>query len=332
MSFVIAEIGQAHDGSLGILHSYIDVVSKTGVDAIKFQTHIACAESSKYEPFRINFSYVDKTRFDYWKRMEFTFEQWKEIKEHCESVNLEFLSSPFSIAAVDLLEDLGVNRYKIGSGEVTNNLLLEKIAKTKKAILLSSGMSNYAELDLAVNIFKNMGNDLTILQCTTEYPTKPETWGLNVISELKQRYDLPIGFSDHSGDVFACLAAAASGAEVFEFHVTFHKKIFGPDTKASIQIDKVPELIEGINQIERSFRNTVDKNDISKYKDIKNVFEKSLAVNRDLMEGHIIKTDDLEAKKPSGMGIQAAKYKEILGRKLNKSKSAFDFLKYDDVD
>ena len=120
---IIAEIAQAHDGSVGILHSFIDALAATGVDAIKFQTHIAVAESSEHEPFRKKFSYVDKTRFDYWKRMEFTYEEWQEIKNHCEQVNLEFLSSPFSCAAVELLEKQRVKRYKVGSGEINNHLL-----------------------------------------------------------------------------------------------------------------------------------------------------------------------------------------------------------------
>ena len=132
--FIIAEIGQAHEGSLGILHSYIDALEDTGVDAIKFQTHIAEAESSEYEPFRVKFSYEDATRYEYWKRMEFTLEQWKGIKKHCDEVGLEFISSPFSNMAVDWLEELGVQKYKIGSGEVNNYLMLEKIAKTGKDI------------------------------------------------------------------------------------------------------------------------------------------------------------------------------------------------------
>ncbi|MEL6945152.1 MAG: N-acetylneuraminate synthase family protein, partial [Bacteroidota bacterium] len=174
-TFIIAEIAQAHDGSLGILHSYIDALAETGVDAIKFQTHIAEAESSIHEPFRVNFSYEDKTRYDYWARMGFTLEQWKEIKQHCEEVGLEFMSSPFSQAAVDWLEELGVKRYKIGSGEVTNFLMLEKIARTGKPIILSSGMSSFVELDEAVKFIQTFGNDLTILQCTTSYPTPPIT-------------------------------------------------------------------------------------------------------------------------------------------------------------
>src|SRR5690606_28216777 len=134
---IIAEIGQAHEGSLGIAHSYIDALSKTGVDAVKFQVHIAEAESSEFEPFRIKFSTQDKTRFDYWKRMEFSLEQWQELKSHCEEAGVEFMVSTFSYAAVDLLDRLEVKRYKIGSGEVGNFLMLEKIAETGKPVILS---------------------------------------------------------------------------------------------------------------------------------------------------------------------------------------------------
>ena len=147
LPYLIAEIGQAHEGSLGILHSYIDAVASTGVQAIKFQLHLAQAESSSYEPFRVKFSYEDQTRYDYWKRMEFTLEQWKEIKTHCDEVGLDFICSPFSNLAVDWLEEIGVKYYKIGSGEVNNLLLLEKIAQTKKPVIISSGMSSFSELD-----------------------------------------------------------------------------------------------------------------------------------------------------------------------------------------
>src|SRR5690606_28646379 len=137
----------------------------------------------------------DRSRFDYWKRMEFTLEQWKELKAHCDTVRLEFMSSPFSNAAVDLLEIVGVERYKIGSGEITNFLLLEKITKTKKPVILSSGMRSYKELDSAVSLLNNRGVPVSILQCTTAYPTSPEQFGLNVIQELRQRYGVMVGYS-----------------------------------------------------------------------------------------------------------------------------------------
>ena len=196
-TFIIAEIAQAHEGSLGIAHSYIDALANTGVNAVKFQTHIADAESSEHENFRINFSYEDVTRFDYWKRMEFTIEQWDGLKKHCDDLGLEFISSPFSCAAVDLLEKIGVNKYKIGSGETSNFLMLQKIAETGKDILLSSGMSSFSEIDETLNFLKPFKNNIALFQCTTEYPTSPDTWGLNVITEMKSKYQLPIGFSDH---------------------------------------------------------------------------------------------------------------------------------------
>src|SRR3954469_9825750 len=149
-TYLIAEIAQAHEGSLGILYSYIDAVAKTGVQAIKFQMHIAEAESSIHEPFRVQFSKEDATRYDYWKRMEFSLDQWKAIKKHCDEAGLDFICSPFSNLAVDWLEEIGVERYKIGSGEVNNFLILEKIAQKGKPVILSSGMSSYEELDHTV--------------------------------------------------------------------------------------------------------------------------------------------------------------------------------------
>jgi len=324
---LIAEIAQAHDGSLGIAHSYIDALADAGVDAVKFQTHIAEAESSRHEPFRTNFSYEDETRFDYWNRMEFTPEQWGGLKKHCDDKNVEFLSSPFSNAAVDLLEKVGVKRYKIGSGEVNNFLLLRKIAETGKPIILSSGMSSYSELDRTMDFLSKYENDLSVLQCTTAYPTNPEQWGLNIITELKKRYDIPVGFSDHSGDIYACLAATSLGAEILEFHAVFDKQLFGPDAKASLTIEKIKRLVRGVREIELSLANKIDKNENSQFNDLKNIFEKSLAVNKDLKKGAILQFSDLEAKKPKGLGIDASDFENIIGKKVKKELTKWEFLK-----
>ena len=330
--FTIAEIGQAHEGSLGVLHSYIDALAETGVDAIKFQTHIAEAESSEHEPFRVKFSYEDDTRFDYWKRMEFTPQQWKGIKEHCDEVGLEFMSSPFSMAAVDLLEELGVKRYKIGSGEVNNLLMLEKIARTGKPVIVSSGMSSLTELDQSIEFLRSRNVETSILQCTTAYPTAPEDWGLNVLDVLKERYDLPIGFSDHSGDIFACLAATSKGAEILEFHAVFDKRMFGPDSKASLTIDEISQLMIGVKAIGVSLAQNINKEDNEKFSTLKSIFEKSLAVNKDLKEGHVIQFEDLEAKKPKGFGIDASEYEAIIGQVLSKPLAKWDFLNQSDIE
>tara|TARA_R100000935_G_scaffold7556_5_gene15976 strand:- start:5700 stop:6695 length:996 start_codon:yes stop_codon:yes gene_type:complete len=323
--YIIAEIAQAHNGSLELALAYIDALSNTGVDAVKFQVHIAEAESSIHEPFRIKFS-NDKTRFDYWKRMEFSLEEWKILKDRCESQNMEFLASPFSNAAVDLLEKVGVKRYKIGSGEVTNFLLIEKISQTGKPIILSSGMSSYSELDEAVRFLKDRNVHYSIMQCTTAYPTKAENYGLNVIPELKKRYSVPIGFSDHSAKTETCIAAAALGAEILEFHAVFDRNSTGPDASSSLEIEEIQSLVESVNNISLALNNPIDKKVNSQFKILKDIFEKSLAINKDLPEGHIIKYEDLEAKKPKGLGIDASKFQAVIGKRINRNMKQWDFL------
>jgi N,N'-diacetyllegionaminate synthase len=328
---IIAEIAQAHEGSLGIAHSYIDALADVGVDAVKFQTHIAEAESSDHENFRVKFSYEDATRFDYWKRMEFTPLQWLGLKEHCDKRKVEFISSPFSVAAVNLLEDIGVNRFKIGSGEMTNYLMLDRIIKTKKPIILSSGMSNWDELKSTINYVKPNGNPLSLLQCTTAYPTPPEDWGLTMIPKMKSEFQIPIGFSDHSSNPAACLAATALGAEILEFHVVFDKQMFGPDSKASLTIEEVKSLVQNVKMIKVSLNSDYEKNDTTKFDELKVLFGKSLCINKNLIAGHIIKLDDLESKKPGNMGVKAIDFEKTIGKTLVKSMKQWEFLKLENL-
>ena len=325
--FIIAEIAQAHDGRIELAHSYIEALSKTGVDAVKFQVHIAEAESSIHEPFRVKLASQDKTRFDYWKRMEFTLQQWKELKKHCDEAGVEFLASPFSNAAIDLLEEVGVQHYKIGSGEVNNFLLLEKIARTGKPVILSSGMSSFEELDKTVAFLKLRKIDFSILQCTTAYPTQPENYGLNVIGELKERYGVPVGYSDHSAKIETCIAAAALGAEILEFHAVFSRNSLGPDASSSLEMEEITQLVEAVRKLETALQHPVDKSDNSNFTELKNIFEKSLAVNKDLKAGQVLRFEDLEAKKPKGFGMEASRFEEVNGKKLNRDLKQWDFLK-----
>ncbi|MFK7750105.1 MAG: N-acetylneuraminate synthase family protein, partial [Kordia sp.] len=361
-TYIIAEIGQAHDGSLGMAHAYIDAVAKTGANAIKFQTHIAVAESSIHEPFRVKFSKQDATRYEYWQRMEFSLAQWKELKAHCDEVGIDFLSSPFSNAAVDLLEEVGVKQYKVGSGEVNNFLLLEKIANTGKPIIISSGMSSFAELDETVAFLKEKNCEFSILQCTTSYPTAPKQFGLNVIHELKERYQgaylgevsqnnkrkiqekktaqvseqsnldyrVKIGFSDHSSGIEAGIAAATLGAEILEFHVVFDKEMFGPDAKSSLTFPETTKLVSAVRNIDKALNHPIDKKDNSQYSELKQIFEKSLAINKDLPKGHVLTFNDLEAKKPKNYGILASKFQEVIGKKLVNDMKQWDFLNEED--
>ena len=239
-SLIIAEIGLSHDGSLGSAHAFIDAISKTGVDAIKFQTHIASAESSAAESFRVNVFPQDKSRYDYWERTAFSLDQWAGLKKHAEEKGLLFLSTPFSLEAINLLDKIGIEAWKIGSGEVNNFIILEKLSRLKKPVILSSGLSYLYELDKAIDFLHKSSTPVMLMQCTSKYPCPPEYYGLNLISEFKERFNIPIGFSDHSGNLSTNLAAISLGAKCIEMHVTWHKECFGPDVKSSITIDELP--------------------------------------------------------------------------------------------
>ncbi|MDT8346376.1 MAG: N-acetylneuraminate synthase family protein [Flavobacteriaceae bacterium] len=330
--FTIAEVGQAHEGSLGMAHAYIDALAAAGIAAVKFQCHIAEAESSIYEPFRVKFSVEDKSRYDYWKRMEFTTEEWAGLKQHCDEKSVVFMASPFSNAAVDLLEKLQVKHYKIGSGEVTNLLLLEKISRSQKPVILSSGMSNWEELDAATQLLRAHNVQFSVMQCTTQYPTQPENYGLNLIPELKARYKVPVGFSDHSAKMETCIAAVALGAELVEFHAVFSREQFGPDSTSSLTIDEIKCLVKSLTRLKTALKNPIDKSNNRSYADLKKTFEKSLAVNKNLPQGHRLSFEDLEAKKPAAQGIAAKEYEVVIGKTLNKPKNAWDFLTYNDLD
>lgn len=319
--FIIAEVAQAHDGSLGMAHAFIDAAAKTGVDAIKFQTHIAEAESTPVEPWRVKFSYQDNLRYDYWKRMEFTPDQWAGLKKHAEEKDMVFLSSPFSIEAVDLLEKLGMVAWKIASGEITNYPMLERIFDTGKPILVSSGMSDLPELDKLIETINNKNIDFAVMQCTSSYPTPPEKVGLNVMSEFRNRYNCKVGLSDHSGTIYPALAAATLGMDVLEIHLTLSRDMFGPDVVASVTVEEMKQMVEGIRFIEKMKANPVVKNKAAEdMNPMRRLFTKSIVAKKDLEKGSVLSLDDVAFKKP-GTGIPAANYLNVIGKKLNKSVS-----------
>ncbi|MFK8115159.1 MAG: N-acetylneuraminate synthase family protein [Rubripirellula sp.] len=328
---VIAEIAQAHDGSLGTAHAYIDAVANSGADAIKFQTHIADAESTPGEPWRVKFSPQDETRFEYWKRMEFTESQWHGLKQHADEAGLLFLSSPFSDEAIDLLSRVGVAAWKIASGEVSNLPMLEKMAATGLPCILSTGMNPQAEVDEAVTTIRQSGAPVCVLQCTTSYPCPPEKIGLNVLGELRERYECPVGLSDHSGTIYPGLAAATLGANVLELHVAFSRETFGPDVPASVTTVELKQLVEGIRFIETMNANPVDKEAMAKdLEPLRKLFGKSLVTRSDLAAGTLLKPEHLTLKKP-GSGIPANRMNEVLQRTLRRDLPGNTILQEDDL-
>jgi N,N'-diacetyllegionaminate synthase len=305
---VIAEGGMNHDGSLGNAIRLAETAAECGADAVKFQLHDAHAETTRDAPSPPYFQH--ESRWEYFERTAFTDEQWATLKEACDAVRIEFLCSVFSVEAVDRLERIGVKRYKVGSGEVTNLDLVRRVAATGKPVLLTSGMSSWAELDRAVEA---AGDDVTVLQCTSAYPTPPERVGLNVLAELRERYRKPVGFSDHTVGNYAAFAAVALGATVVEKHFTLSKEMYGPDAALSMEADELEDLVEGIRDIEAMLASPVDKDDLEPFAEMKRVFEKSVVSVADIPAGALIEREMVAAKKP-GTGIPAARIGDVVGR------------------
>jgi len=330
--YVIGEVALTHDGSLGLAHAFVDAIATTGADAVKFQTHIATAESTPGEPFRVQFSKQDTSRYDYWVRTSFSTEQWQELADHTRQAGLDFISSPFSVEAVTLLDRAGVALWKVASGEVSNVSLLDAMMQTFRPVLLSSGMSPFDELDASVSRVRAAGRDVGVMQCTTAYPCPPEKIGLNVMSDLRGRYSCPVGLSDHSGTVFPSLAAAALGADVVEVHATLSRELFGPDVVASITTQELKMMVEGIRFTEAMLANPVDKNEMARETaSLRKLFTRSVVLRTSLAAGAVLEAQHLVAKKP-GTGIPAARLPEFIGRRLKRALPADALLAEDDVE
>jgi N-acetylneuraminate synthase len=330
--YIVAEIGQAHDGSLGAAYAYIDAVAEAGVNAVKFQTHIATEESTPHEKFRVKVFPQDATRYDYWKRMEFTPKQWEDLADYTRSKGLDFLSTPFSVAAVNLLDKLNVPAFKVGSGDTNNEVLLDAMIKTGRPILLSSGMSSYGELDKSVNTIIQSGVECAVFQCTTSYPCKAEDVGYNVIKELQKKYNFPIGLSDHSGTIYPSIAAVSIGAKIIEVHAVFSKRCFGPDTKSSLTIEELTEMVKGIRFVERGFNTPVDKaKSAEARKDTKLLFSRSAFYKQSMKVGDQLKPESFAMKKPGG-GLSYEQVNQLIGRTLKIDKYQDDFLSLEDFE
>ena len=324
-SYVIAEVGQAHEGSLGNAHAFIDLVKACGADAVKFQMHFADIESGPEETWRVNFSYQDHTRYDYWKRIEFTPEQWLNLKKHCDEIGIDFICSAFSQAAAELLVKMRVNTFKVASGEIDNFLFLDFLADHAQHVILSTGMSDMEEIKEAHGRLQKKVQT-SILQCTTKYPAALSEIGINNIKLIASecRPD-QVGLSDHSGLVTPAFYAHAFGARIFENHICFDKSQFGPDTSSSLNPTQFRELVSGLEQCDELAEKEVAKDKIL-FTENRARFGKTLIFKRTLVEGHVIKPDDLETRKTAGLGLHPSKYQQILGQKLTKGVKAGDFV------
>ncbi len=329
---VIAEVAQNHDGSLGMAHAFIDAAADAGADAIKFQTHIAAAESTLAEPWRKPFSDQDASRMDYWKRMEFSETQWSNLRAHARKRDLLFVSSPFSLEAAELLTRVGVDAWKVASGEISNPELLDGMTATGLPVMLSTGMSPMREIDAAVERIQKSGSTLAVMQCTSIYPCPPELVGLNLIPIFRERYGCSVGLSDHSATIYPGLAAATLGIEVLEVHLTLSREMFGPDVIASITPAEMRQLVDGIRFIERMRAHPADKDALPEsVTSLRGIFMKSVVARDDLAAGSVLREEHLATKKP-GSGIPAGELPTLIGRRLRRAVDRDTLLSPDDLE
>ena len=329
---IIGEVALTHDGSLGLAHAFVDAIADAGADAVKFQTHIAAAESTPSEPFRVNFSRQDETRYDYWRRMEFAEEQWRGLADHARDRGILFLSSPFSVQATELLDRIGMPLWKIPSGETSNAMLLDRILDTGKPVLLSTGMSPIDEIDAAIARVRARHVDVGVFQCTTAYPCPPEKIGLNLIPIYRERYGCWVGLSDHSATIYPGLAGAALGMDLLEVHVTLTREMFGPDVIASITTSELRQLVDGVRFIERMRANPIDKDASARETaPLRKLFTRSLVASANLPAGTVITREHVSVKKP-GTGLPPDRLADIIGRRLARPVTIDQLLAVEDIE
>jgi N,N'-diacetyllegionaminate synthase len=309
-ALVIAEIGNNHDGSIRQAERLIEASAEAGADAVKFQTHIAEAEMLPSTPTPPHF---DEPRFEFTKRMELSRDDHLRLKVLAEERGLVFFSSPFSVEAVALLEEVGVPVYKIASGEVTNPPLIEAVAATGKPVLLSTGMSGMDDVQRAVTTLRDGGSSFLVMQCTSTYPCPPELVNLRAMAAMGERFGVPYGLSDHTPGVWTAVAAAALGAAAIEKHFTLSKRLYGPDHHASLVPEELAQLVQGVREVEAALGTGLKERDPA-HDPVRATFEKSVVTRIAIPEGAVLERQMLTTKRP-GTGIPAAMLDQMLGRR-----------------
>ena len=315
---LIVEIGNSHDGSLGIAMGLVDMAANTGAKTVKFQMHLYEYESSEDEPFRVDFSVQDESRRDYWQRVNFSPEEWIKLHAYVINKNLEFLCTPFSIEAAQFLESQSlVRRWKVGSGDATNFPLIDFLAKTNKPLLISTGLASFSEIELLVARLEKLDaiSRTTLLHCVSMYPTPLDKSGLNLIEDLRG-LGCRVGLSDHSGKISTSLKGISMGIDTLEVHLTPHRLFFGPDSSSSLLPDEIRQVYDICSDWEFIEKNQSSKEELFRLVgNSRKIFRKGVYWKRDLKAGTIIEQDDLLFLKPVS-NIDAIDFEKLIGAKL----------------
>lgn len=325
--YIIAEIGMNHDGSFGNALRLMEEAKRSGVQAVKFQWHIAEAESLPKAPRPPFFQHEDRS--EYFERTAFTDDEWLKLRRLARKFGMHFIVSPFSILAAHKCARLGVDAMKIASGEVSNLPLLRYLRRQPIPVILSSGMSNWSEIQRAA---KALGNKMAVLfQCSSQYPAEARTVGLNVIVEMVKRYPRAvIGYSDHTPGLAAAVCAYGAGARIFEKHFTLSKLMYGPDARLSLQPQEMSQYVDEIQFAAQAHRLPVNKNNLTPYRIMRQVFEKGIVAARRLPAGTVLVMKDLDFKKPV-VGMRADQFEKVIGRSLRRGLKKDQPIKASDI-
>ncbi len=315
--FIIAEAGDNHNGNLELAFQLVDKAAQAGADCVKFQTFVTeeviskRAEKAEYQKESTG---ADESQYEMVKKLELSFDNFRQLQQYAKEKGLTFLSTPFDIPSVDFLNSIDIPCFKIPSGEITNLPYLIRIAQTGRDIILSTGMAEIEEIEAAIKALRENGaGEISLLHCNTEYPTPMEDVNLRAMLTLKEKFGVRVGYSDHTKGIEVPIAAAAMGAEIIEKHFTLDHNMEGPDHKASLEPDELKAMVEGIRNIEKALGNGIKTASRSEKKNM-DIARKSIVARRKIAKGEILTEDNLAVKRP-GNGISPMKWYEILGTK-----------------
>lgn len=317
---IIAEAGVNHNGDINTAKKMVIKAKESGADYIKFQTFVPENLVSKYAQkaeYQKNTTNKNETQLQMLERLALTQEDFRELKQYCAEKKIGFISTPFDLVSIDFLDSLGMDFWKIPSGEITNLPFLERIGKTKKKVVLSTGMSEITEIEDAIEILKKNGTtDITLMHCNTEYPTMLNDVNLLAMKHMERLFKIPVGYSDHTKGIDVPIAAAALGAKVIEKHFTLDRRMKGPDHMASLEPDELKAMVDSVRNIELALGDGQKKPTESELKNI-SAARKSIVAKRNIKKGEVFTEENLEVKRP-GSGLSPMNWYEVIGTKAVK--------------
>jgi N-acetylneuraminate synthase/N,N'-diacetyllegionaminate synthase len=323
--FVVAEAGVNFRDDIDLAKAFVEVAADKGADAVKFQTHVQSEEMVESEMRDLDLGGL----YDRMGVYELSMSQHRELKAHCEDHGVTFLSTPFSVAGVERLEELGVAAYKVGSGELTNHKLLRTIAETGKPMIVSTGMHNMDTVRESVALLADHAESFMLLYCVSEYPTEPEDFNLGVIDRMRSEFDVPVGFSDHSTGVEAAAVAMARGADLVEKHFTIDRRLPGGDQDVSVEPEELAKLAEYAHlcHVTRDDEKEVREDEAA----IADWARHSVVTAEPVAAGEAFTDENLTAKRP-GVGIPANEFYDVVGKTATRDLEANTVVRADDVE